>query len=157
MDRRDFCVKVLCSSMAAGCLASLSSAESAAGSKKLKWHKNLRAAHKLALEADKPLLIVFSASWCQPCKRLERETLSDERVIAAIERQFIPVHLDIDVDTKVAKILEVELVPCTVVLSPEADLLQKSTGFADPKGYLKILKASLERHAAIQQVQVQEP
>lgn len=157
MDRRDFCVKVLGSGMAAGCLSSLTSAESAGGPQKLKWHKSLRVAHKLATESDKPLLILFSASWCQPCKKLERETLSNERVAAAIEREFIPVHLDIETDARVAKILEVELVPCTVVLSPEADLLQKSTGYTDPMGYLKILRASLERRAAIRQVQNQEP
>lgn len=154
MNRRGFCVKLLGSGLVLG---SLASAETAAVGKKLKWHKSLKPAHKLAIESDKPLLIVFGASWCHYCHKLERETLGDERMVALVERDFIPVLLDFDRDAKVAKILEVERLPCTVILSPEADLLQKSEGFADYKGYIKILQASLEQRAAIRQVQNQNP
>lgn len=154
MNRRGFCVKLLGSGLFLG---SFASAETAAVGKKLKWHKSLKPAHKLAIESDKPLLIVFGASWCHYCHKLERETLGDERMVAMVERDFIPVLLDFDRDAKVAKILEVERLPCTVILSPEADLLQKSEGFADYKGYVKILQASLEQRAAIRQVQNQNP
>ncbi len=160
MDRRIFCVKLLGSGLALGSLGSLASAETAgagATAQKLKWHKSLKPAHKLAIETDKPLLIVFGASWCHYCHKLERETLSDKRLVAAIERDFIPVHLDFDRDAKVAKILEVERLPCTVILSPQADLLQKTEGYTDYKGYVKILQASLEQRSAIQQVQNQQP
>lgn len=160
MDRRNFCVKLLGSGLVLGSLESLASAETAgtgAAAQKLKWHKSLKAAHKLAIETDKPLLIVFGASWCHYCHKLERETLSDKRLVAAIERDFVPVHLDFDRDAKVAKILEVERLPCTVILSPQADLLQKTEGYTDYKGYVKILQASLEQRSAIQQVQNQQP
>lgn len=160
MDRRKFCVTVLNSGIALASLASLSPAESAepaAANQKIKWHKSLKSAHKLAVETDKPMLIVFGASWCHYCHKLERETLSDKRLVATIERDFIPVHLDFERDAKVAKILEVERLPCTVVLSPEADLLQKTEGYTDYKGYIKILQASLEQRASIQQVQGQQP
>lgn len=156
MDRRGFCMTLLGSGLGLGTLASVASAESAAlPIQKLKWHKNLKAAHKLSIETDKPLLIVFGASWCHYCHKLEKETLADKRLVAAIERDFIPVQLDFDRDAKVAKILEVEHLPCTVVLSPEADLLQKSEGFKDYKGYVKVLQASLEQRSAIRQVQSQ--
>ena len=161
MDRRDFCASLLSSGLALGSLASTVSAQSAGdvglSPQKLKWHKSLKPAHKLAMETDKPLLIVFGASWCHYCHKLERETLADKRLVAAIERDFVPVHLDFDKDAKVAKILEVERLPCTVVLSPEADLLLKSEGFKDYKGYLKVLQASLEQRASIRQVTNQGP
>jgi thioredoxin-like negative regulator of GroEL len=147
MDRRGFCQKLLGSGLALGGLAAIGSAQTADG--KLKWHKSLKAAHKLAIETDKPMLIVFGASWCHFCHKLER-------LVAAIERDFIPVHLDFDRDAKIAKILEVERLPCTVILSPDADLLQKSEGYADYKGYIKILQASLEKRTAISQVKAQQ-
>lgn len=158
MDRRGFCLSVLGSGLALGSFTSIASAESAdfgETPQKLKWHKSLKAAHQLAVETDKPLLIVFGASWCHYCHKLERETLSDSRMVAAIERDFIPVHLDFDRDSKVAKILEVKRLPCTVVLSPDADLLLKSEGYKDYKGFIKILQASLEKRSKIQQVQNQ--
>lgn len=154
MDRRDFCQHLFGSGLVLGGLISVGSAETADG--KLKWQKSLKAAHKLALETDKPMLIVFGASWCHFCHKLERETLGDKRLVAAIERDFIPVHLDFDRDAKVAKILEVERLPCTVILSPDADLLQKAEGFTDYKGYMKILQASLEKRTAISQVKAQQ-
>lgn len=159
MDRRTFCYQVLGSGLTLATLAPYQSAEAAddEAPQRLKWHTNLKAAHKLAIETDKPLLIVFGASWCHYCHKLERETLSDKRMVAAIERDFVPVHLDFDRDKKVAKILEVDRLPCTVVLSPDADLLQKTEGYADYKGYMKILQASLEKRSAIQQAKSQEP
>lgn len=156
MDRRSFCMTLLGSGLGLGTLASVASAETAAVPvQKMKWHKSLKAAHKLAIETDKPLLIVFGASWCHYCHKLERETLADNRLVPVIEREFIPVQLDFERDAKVAKILEVEHLPCTVILSPEADLLQKSEGFKDYKGYVKVLQASLEKRSAIRQVQNQ--
>ena len=160
MDRRDFCRNLVGTTLTIGGLIATSSAESAEGpvaTPKLKWHKSLKTAHKLAVETDKPLLIVFGASWCGFCHKLERETLADKRLVPVIEREFIPVHLDFDRDSKIAKILEVERLPCTVVLSPDADLLLKSEGFADYKGYLKVLQASLEKRSSIQQVRNQQP
>jgi thiol-disulfide isomerase/thioredoxin len=161
MDRREFCAGLLGSGLALGSLASFVAAETAGvggvSPQRLRWHKNLKAAHSLAIETDKPLLIVFGASWCHYCHKLERETLSDKRLVAVIERDFVPVQLDFDKDAKVAKILEVERLPCTVVLSPDADLLIKSEGFKDYKGYLKVLQASLEQRASIRQVGNRRP
>lgn len=155
MDRRTFGLKLMVSCFAfesLGMLRSAEAAEDGVSPQKLKWNRSLKPAHKLAMETDKPLLIVFGASWCHYCHKLERETLSDKRLVAIIERDFVPVMLDFDRDAKVAKILEVERLPCTVVLSPEADLLQKTEGYADYKGYIKILQAALEKQTAIRQV-----
>lgn len=159
MNRRLFCMELLGTGAAFGTLIYTVGAETpkpAVTVQKLQWHKSLKQAHKLAIETDKPLLIVFGASWCGYCHKLEKETLTDKRLTALIEREFIPVHQDFDQDSKVAKILEVERLPCTVVLSPQADLLQKSEGFADFKNYMKILQAALEKQTEIRQVQNQE-
>jgi len=154
MDRRNFCLQLIGTGLALPSILAGMSADAADPPvpQKIKWHRSLKAAHQLATEADKPMLIVFGASWCHYCHKLERETLADKRLVAAIERDFVPVHLDFDRDAKIAKILDVERLPCTVVLSPDADLLVKAEGFKDYKGYVKILQASLEQRATIRQV-----
>ena len=86
MDRRGFCQKLLGSGLALGGLVAIGSAQTADG--KLKWHKSLKAAHKLAIETDKPMLIVFGASWCHFCHKLERETLADKRMVAAMKGSY---------------------------------------------------------------------
>ena len=159
MDRRHFCLSLLSSGVALNCSAKLAEAAppfTVPPTQKIRWNYSLKAAHKIALEQDKPLLIVFGASWCTFCHKLERETLGDKRITALIERDFIPVHLDFDRDAKIAKILEVERLPCTVILSPQADLLLKHEGFAQYKEYNQSLHSALEKQAEIQQVQATE-
>ena len=39
------------------------------------WHGDLNQAHQLSVSTGKPMLIVFHASWCGFCTKLERQTL----------------------------------------------------------------------------------
>ena len=155
MDRRSFCQQlvgsgIICASMAQPLFAELP-VLLLSGSK-VKWQKTLKTAQKLALQQDKPIMVVFGASWCTFCHKLERETLAERRTAAMIEREFIPVHLDFNKEERVAKILEVERLPCTVVLTPQADLLLKFEGFAEPKEFQASLTSALAKRAEIKQV-----
>ena len=160
MNRRLFCFELMGSGLAftsAIANAGPEPSKPAVNVQKLQWHKSLKAAHKLAIETDKPMLIVFGASWCTWCHKMERETLADQRLVAIIQREFVAVHQDYDTDIKVRNILEIERLPCTVILSPQADLLQKTEGFADFKGFIKILQAAMAKQAEIRHVQNQDP
>ncbi len=161
MDRRVFFQQMLASGLIAASLTQSMGADSphpaGAISSKVKWQTSLKAAQKLALQQNKPILIVFGASWCPPCRKLENETLCDRRTVAMIEREFIPVHLDYEKEPKIVKILEVERLPCLVILTPEADLLHKSVGFAEAKEFQSKLTAALEKRAEVQQVQATAP
>jgi thioredoxin-related protein len=129
----------------------LSSAEKTAPAK-VKWHNDLRKAHEASVASNKPILIVFGAKWCGYCKVLEQKTLSDSRMVKYVNAEFTPLHLDFDKDRKIAKVLEVESVPCTVILSPQADLLGKVVGYVDTAKYQKTLDAARKLQKEIQQV-----
>lgn len=149
MNRRQFAGTVLGSVIAGGW--SLSDLLAAANPKsKVAWQKNLKSAHEAAVEHNKPLLLVFGASWCTFCHKLHRETFTDRTLAAFIDREFVALTLDFDVDTKVVEILEVEQLPCTIVLSPEADLLLRYIGFAKADVYQKQLQSALDKRAEIQ-------
>ena len=106
----------------------------------------------MALQQNKPLMIVFGANWCSFCRKLNRETLADKRVAGLIEREFIPVYLDFDKEAKIAKVLEVERLPCTVFLTPQADLLLRTEGYANAKDFQAAMTNALEKKSEIQQV-----
>lgn len=155
MNRRRFCLDLLGIGAVLGGLSRVAVAAPPTvgpAAQKIQWNRSLKAAHKLAIAQDKPLLIVFGASWCTYCHKLERETLGDKRISAVVDRNFIPVHLDFDRDANVAKILDVERLPCTVILTPQADLLLKVEGYAECKEYSQSLHSALERRAEIQQI-----
>lgn len=115
------------------------------------WHQELQKAHVLAKSESKPMLIVFGATWCKFCKKLEKETFSDPQMQAYVQANFIPVHLDLDEQKSIGKILEVKSLPCTVVLSPNADLLGKVVGYKDTTAMKIQLDKALQTQNVLQQ------
>lgn len=156
MDRRAFCHQLIGAGVVAGFWSSLAEAAPAvsatSGADKVHWQKSLRSAQKMALQQNKPMMIVFGANWCSFCRKLNRETLADKRVAGLIEREFIPVYLDFDKEAKIAKVLEVERLPCTVFLTPQADLLLRTEGYANAKDFQAAMTNALEKKSEIQQV-----
>lgn len=147
MDRRQFVGQVLGTAVVAG----LGGNAAWGADVKLKWQTSLKTAQKAAIDDNKLLLVVFGASWCTFCHKLERETLADKKIVALVEREFVPVHLDFDRDSRIAKLLDVEQLPATVVLTPQADLLLHLIGFLDAKKYERSLQSALVKRAEIAQ------
>ena len=117
------------------------------------WQTDLKAAHKLAVRQQKPMLVVFGADWCFYCKKLEGETLGNRTMAEFVRREFVPVHLDFDRDEKIAEILEVKSLPCTVILSPKVDLLGRIDGYVKPSEYYTGLQKARALQARIAQAE----
>ena len=116
----------------------------------VRWHTSLKAAHQVALAQKKPILIVFSADWCTYCHKLERNVINQPEMATYINEHFVPVHLDADRDEKVAEILEVDSLPCSVVLSPNADLLGRFKGYTDARKYAANLSRAEQVYRELQ-------
>ena len=133
-----------------------SDAEQVAGksdSKKpaIRWQTDLKIAHEISLELNRPMLVVFDADWCSYCRKMERTTLSEPKLISQINNDFVPVHLNLDDHGRIAEILEVKRIPCTVALSPRADLLGRLTGYVGLKQYGDSLDRVLDLHKKVDQ------
>ena len=115
----------------------------------IKWQTDLKTAHRLSQQTGKPMLFVFGADWCTWCKKLEKSTLTDKQLVAYINDNFVPIHIDADRDPRVVQILEAEALPCAVILSPNADLLGRINGYKDAMGYKSALAATTQPAATI--------
>lgn len=123
---------------------------------RVQWQPNLRAAHRAAVASNRPILIVFGASWCYYCKKLEAETLNDPTVSQIINSNFVALHLDFDRERRVADILEVKSLPTAVVLSPNADLLGSIVGYVNTAEMRVSLKDAREFSDSLMREQTQQ-
>lgn len=121
---------------------------------KVQWQPDLKTAHRIANERNQPILIVFGAEWCTYCHKLERDVLNTPATSAYINQNFVPVHLDLDKDKKAAAILKVESLPCTVVISPKAELITKFNGYLDAEKFQRKLAQSQQTFRATQTAEV---
>lgn len=123
----------------------------AVAAESVQWHPNLKAAHQAAVRENKPLLLVWGAEWCGFCKKLEGETLAHPALARYINDTFVAVHLDYDKDEKVRDILEVERLPCTIVLTPRAEQLERFEGFHQPADVYQKLSSARQLYLELTQ------
>ena len=121
----------------------------------LALHSNSQAIHffegdytlalKKAKAENKNLFICFSASWCGPCKMMEKYVFPNEKVTQYVDTHFIPLHLDIDIQENAAlqKRINPEYagtVPHLCILSPEETLIKESRGALSISQILKFVQ-----------------
>ena len=114
------------------------------------WFHDLYEAHKVSVATGRPMLIVFGADWCHYCRELDTKTLTNPSLASYVSSNFIPVHLNADRDKKVAEILKAKPIPCTVVLSPNAELVSRTFGFEEVRPYYAELEKSRQQYYRMQ-------
>lgn len=121
---------------------------------KIQWQTDLKAAHKISVESNRPMLVVFDAKWCTYCRKMDGTTFADPKLASYVNDAFVPVHLDLTKSEAIAEILEVKRIPCTVALSPRADLLGRLEGYVNTDQYhstlvrIKGLQTKVDRQLA---------
>jgi thiol-disulfide isomerase/thioredoxin len=103
--------------------------------KEIAWAKSYDEAVKAARKANKPIMIDFYTVWCPPCKRLDKETYTDEKVIKASDL-FVSLKLDAEKEGEhLAGKLGVDAYPTILFLDPKTanedggELVGKIVGF----------------------------
>lgn len=67
-------------------------------------------------ESDKILVVKFTASWCAPCKTMDRTTWSDDGVVSYLKEHGITaIPVDIDKHREIARANRVSSVPTMVI------------------------------------------
>ena len=65
------------------------------------------------------MLLDFTASWCPPCKMMEKSTWTDETLKEWMQKNAIAVQFDVDKSKEVASSLNIRAMPTLILFNPE--------------------------------------
>ena len=109
-----------------------------AASDKIDWHTYENGMGRSRFEKKK-IFLYFHAEWCGYCSEMDRKTFKDAAVIAALNRNFIPIRVDSDRETTIASLYRVKGLPFSVFLTDAGDKIAHVPGFISSDQMLKIL------------------
>ncbi|MEM7232597.1 MAG: thioredoxin fold domain-containing protein [Planctomycetota bacterium] len=101
------------------------------------WAKGFETAMKNAKTLGRPVLVDFGAEWCGWCKKLDRETFGDAKVIRLIRDNFVAVKVDCDKEKEIQQKYGVTGLPTIIFLAPDGKEIQRLTGFRDAEAFLE--------------------
>jgi thiol:disulfide interchange protein len=99
------------------------------------WRDNFAAAQTEARAANKPMLVYFTASWCEPCQWMRRYVWTDRRVADAL-KNYVPVRIDVDKDPTTAIRFHVEPIPAFFIITPDGQIARTYEGAMEAQEFI---------------------
>lgn len=102
-------------------------------------YKGFEQALQTAKKEHKIVMIKAMSKDCHYCRKMDREVLIDKEVVEAINKDFVPVAIDIST-TALPLGLKTKLTPSFIFIDETAKVLMNIPGFWDKNDFLEILK-----------------
>lgn len=107
-------------------------------SSEIEWLTDYEVALQEAKTEDKLVVIDFFATWCGPCKTMEKTTFADKRVRNRM-KDFVPLKIDVDRQTKIAQQYGIQAMPTTAVVKPSGEPVAGAMGLLQVDAFLSLL------------------
>lgn len=120
-------------------LIAAAATQAAAAQPIILWESNLAKARGAARAAGKPMLLEFWAVDCAPCKAMDADVYSDERVVTAMDK-VVPVRVDMDLQKDTARKYGVAATPTLVFTDSHGNELFRYAGMLLVDPMLQLLE-----------------
>ncbi|RRJ90838.1 thioredoxin [Flavobacterium macacae] len=109
--------------------------------------KGYRQALVLAKTSRKKIFIDAYATWCGPCRQLQKTTFKDAKAAAYFNKNFINLAIDIEKGegTDLAKRWKIEALPTLLILDEKGNIIADHVGYVDGNGLIEFAKQASVR------------
>lgn len=121
--------------------AAFQTALTISSNKELNWYEFNADTFFKAKIKNRLIILFFWASNCQPCDKMEKTTFKDEKIISMLNNNFIPIKVNnLDNPEAVEALLDKQIYPNTVILSPGGEHVVSIPGYISPSNYSDVLE-----------------
>ncbi|MEP7196266.1 MAG: thioredoxin family protein [Saprospiraceae bacterium] len=105
---------------------------------------NLESARQSATKENKLLMLKFGASWCLPCKFMDKTVFSDQELVHYMNDRVVLLQVDIDQISgrDLAEQYQIKTIPTIIFIHPNGNVIarkENSLGLTDFKSWLESL------------------
>jgi thiol:disulfide interchange protein len=95
-----------------------------------------------AKASHKKIFVDAYATWCSPCKQLQKTTFRDANAAAYFNRNFINISMDVEKGEGIAlaKKWQIDGLPTLLILDEKGKMIAGHTGYVDGAGLLEFAK-----------------
>ncbi len=108
----------------------------------LTWYRSaagLEKGFQIAQQENKPVAVYFWAIWCQYCAKFQSDTLGNPQVKEILEKDYVLVAMDLDIDRDVSRKYGVSYPPYVLFLDGKGNVLERIPGAVDANYFLPIV------------------
>ncbi len=109
----------------------------------VQWQEFSEEKIEAALAENKTVLVVATAEWCSACNWMKSTTFADEKIVDALNENFVTFALDVDHAPKSAARFMKRGIPSTYILQKDGKIGQIIVAYRDADDYGAFLHRAL--------------
>ena len=102
------------------------------------WLTDFEKARAVSIESGKPVVAMFSASWCGPCKKMIATVFPTDEAKQALQ-EFVPVYIDSEKYTELAAENEVRGYPTFICFDVNGTAVEQHVGGGNLQKFAEML------------------